>query len=223
MLAAEVPWLDGANRLSLRGRHPSMKYSKSALLIDSIGLRQNFRRDPLREWHDVTGMATRWCVLLSNLRKLLRREAFGKANKVRPKAPMNQRDLSADEPAHENLVRVGHGSKDRVDVMALWMRPPAALDVFPDNRFRKARRRPLGRREDDAVLSDESQRLLGSRASRHDARCSKLIGVAAKARWREHVIEPSGVFLDRAAGLSQDQCEEQDAARPAHILGSRLT
>jgi len=126
----------------------------------------------LWERHDATGVATRWCVLLSNLSKLLGRKAFGEPNKGRPKPPMNQRDFSADEPAHEHLVRVGHRPKDRVDVMALWMRPPAALDVFADDRFRKARRRPFGGSEDDAVLSDEGQRLLGSSARGHDSQRS---------------------------------------------------
>ena len=125
-----------------------------SLLVDSNRLHGNVGRDPLRKRHDATDVATRRCVLISDLSKLLGREAFGEPNKGRPKAPMNQRDLSADEPAHENLVRVGHGSKDRVDVMALWMRPPAALDVFPDNRFRKARRRPLGRSEDASKYAE---------------------------------------------------------------------
>jgi hypothetical protein len=111
-------------------------------------------------------------VLLSNLSKLLGRKAFGEPNKGRPKPPMNQRDLPVDEPAHEHLVGVGYRPKDRVDVMALWMCPPAALDVFADDSFRKAGRRPFGRSEHDAVLSDESQRLLSSGARGHDAQRS---------------------------------------------------
>lgn len=124
----------------------------------------------------MTDVASRWCVLLSNLSKLVGGEAASETDKQRPKPPMNQRDLAIDKPAHENLVRIGDRSEDRVDVMTSRVRPPAPLDVFADNRFRKARRSPFGRSEDDAVLSDESQRLLDSGALRHDAQRIKLIG-----------------------------------------------
>ena len=108
-------------------------------------------------------------MFLANLSKLLAREAIGEPNKRRPKPSMNQRDLAADEPAHENLVGVGDRPKNRVDVTALRMRPPAALDGFADDSFRKPRRSPFGRREDDTMLSDESQRPLDRRALGHDA------------------------------------------------------
>ena len=81
---------------------------------------------------------------------------------------MNQRDSSADEPAHQNLVGVGHRTTDCVDVMTLWMRPPTALDICADDSFRKARRIPFGGSEDDAMLADERQRLLSGGACRHD-------------------------------------------------------
>jgi hypothetical protein len=168
--------MNGVLTNSADRRHPGTQYSKGFLLVDSLGLRRNFGRDPLRERHDATGVATRSCVLLSNLSKLLGCEAFGEPHEGRPKPPVNQRDFSVDQPAHENLVRVGHRPKDRVDLMALWMSPPAALDVFADDSFRKARRSPFGRSEDDAVLSDESQRLLSSGARRHDAKRTKLAG-----------------------------------------------
>jgi hypothetical protein len=49
-------------------------------------------------------MATRWRVLVSNLCKLPGRETFFEPNEERPEPPMNQRDLSANEAAHQNLV-----------------------------------------------------------------------------------------------------------------------
>ena len=82
---------------------------------------------------------------------------------------MNERYFSTDESAHQNLVGVGDRPKDLVDVMAFRMRPPAALDVLADDSFRKARRSPLGRGEDDAMLSDECQRFRTSGTRRHDA------------------------------------------------------
>ena len=163
------------------------------MLVDSLGLRRNFGRDPLRERHDATGVATRWCVLLSNLSKLLGRETFGESNKGGPKSSMNQRDLSVDEPTHENLVRVSHRSKDSVDVMTLWMRPPAALDVFADDSFRKARCGSFGGSEYDAVLSDESQCLLSSDARCHDAQRTELTGAERTARERRR----RGVRVER--------------------------
>src|SRR5205809_6027773 len=80
---------------------------------------------------------------------------------------MNQGDFAADEPAHENVLGVGDRAKDRVDVPALWMCPPAALDGLADDGFGEARDRSLRGSEDDAVYPDERQRLLGSRALTH--------------------------------------------------------
>ncbi len=163
------------------------------------------------ERHDTTGVATRWRVLLSNLSKLFGRKAFGEPNKGRPQPPMNQRDFPAHEPAHEHLVGVGHRPKDRVDVMALWMRPPAALDVFADDRFSKARRRPFGGSEDDAVLSDERQRLLSSSARGHDSdrsanlraaptfdelKARQLVRVKREVAKNNHAVSWKGFVID---------------------------
>ena len=151
------------------GCHPGTKYGKSLLFVDAIGLRCNVGRDPLRERHDAFGVATRWCVLLSNLSKLFGSKTLGKSNKEGPVPPMDQRDFSADEPAHQNLVRVGYRTKSRIDVMTLRMCPPAALYDFADDGVRKARRGPFGRSEDDAVPSNERQCVASSSARRHDA------------------------------------------------------
>ena len=112
----------------------------------------------MRKRHDTTYVTTRWRVLLSNLRKLLGREAFGEPNKGWPKPPMNQGDFSTDQPAYENLVRIGHRAKDRKDVVALRMGPPAPRDGFAGDSFGKARRGPFGRSEDDAMPSERGPR-----------------------------------------------------------------
>lgn len=130
----------------------------------------------------MAGVATRGCVLVSNLSELFAREASAEPNERRPKPPMNQRDLAADKSAHENLIRTGNRPEDRIDVMTLWMGPPAALDVFADDSFRETRGGTFGRSQDDAVFSDESQRFLRRGALRHDAqrdRRGSVCGLAA--------------------------------------------
>ena len=95
---------------------------------------------------------------------------------------MNQRDSPADEPADKNLIGRSDHTKDCVDVMTLWVRPPAALDGFADDGFGKPGRGPLGRSEDDAVTLDECQCFLGSGACRHDAYRIKRAGGAPRGR-----------------------------------------
>ena len=118
----------------------------------------------MRIWHDTTYVTPRWRVLLTNLCELLGREVFGEPNEGWPKPPMNQRDFSVDQPAYKDLVRIGHRAKDRKDVVALRMGPPASRDGFAGDSFGKARRASLGRNEDYAMPSDKSQCLLSSGA-----------------------------------------------------------
>ena len=118
----------------------------------------------MRKRHDPTGVTTGWRVFLPNLCKLLGREAFGEPNEGWPKPPMDQRDFSADQPAYQDLVRIGHRAEDRKDVVAFGMGPPAPRDGFADDSFGKARSGPFGRSEDDAMVSDKSQRLFSSGA-----------------------------------------------------------
>ena len=123
----------------------------------------------MRERHDATGVAARWCVLLKDLSELFGCEALREPNERRPKPSVNQRDLAIDEPTYENLVGVDDSPKDRIDVVTLWMCPPAPLDGFANDSFCKARHSSFGRNEDDAMLPDESQRLLSGVALGHDA------------------------------------------------------
>jgi hypothetical protein len=100
------------------------------MFADCLGLLRYLRRYPLWEWHFATCVATRWCVLLSDFGQLLRRETAREPNQRRPEPTMNQGDLAIDEPTHKDLLRLGDRSKDCVDVMALRMCPPTALDWF---------------------------------------------------------------------------------------------
>lgn len=121
----------------------------------------------MRKRHDTTDVTTRRGVLLSNLCKLLGREAFREPNKRWPKPPMNERDFSADQPAYQNLIRIGHRAEDRKDVVTFWVGPPTPRYGLADDSFGKARRGPSGRSEDDAMLSDKSQCLLSGGAARN--------------------------------------------------------
>ena len=82
---------------------------------------------------------------------------------------MNEGDLSIDEATNQDLLRLGDGFKDCVDATTLGVCPPTALDCFADDDLRKARRRSVGRSEDDPMLSDEGQRVRGGRTLAHDA------------------------------------------------------
>jgi hypothetical protein len=82
-------------------------------------------------------------VLFANLRKVFGSEAFGETDQRRPKAPMNEGELSLDEPADQNFVRFTDGSDDPEDVMALRMRPPAPFDGLADDRLGELWRRAI--------------------------------------------------------------------------------
>lgn len=114
-------------------------------------------------------VATGWRVLVPDLSQLLRGETAGDPNQRRPEPTVNQGDLAIDEPTNKDLIGFGNGSNDCVDLTTLRVCPPATFDWFADDGFREARSGPLGGNEDDAIFSDECQRLLSREALAHDA------------------------------------------------------
>ena len=112
-------------------------------------------------------VATRRCVLLNDLRKLPGRKAPGEPNQRRPKSAMNERDLSINESADENLIRLGNRFEDLEDVMTPWVCPPAPGDRFTDDGFGEPGYRTFGRNENDTVLPDKGQRIFSGHALVH--------------------------------------------------------
>jgi hypothetical protein len=50
---------------------------------------------------------------------------------------MDERDLALNQPTHEDIVAVAHGSRHREDLTALRMRPPVASNRLSGYDFSK--------------------------------------------------------------------------------------
>jgi len=89
-------------------------------------------------------MMAGWRVVFSNLRELLGQKPVGDTDERRPEVAVNQGDFAIGEPTDKDLLGLGDRSKDFVDVMALRMCPPTALDRFSNDGLGEARRGSLG-------------------------------------------------------------------------------
>ena len=83
-------------------------------------------------------------MLLSNLRYLIGWKSLGQSHQGGPQAAMHECDLTVDQAADENILRLGHDLQDREDLTTLRMAPPAAFDRLAGNRLRQARNGALG-------------------------------------------------------------------------------
>jgi len=72
---------------------------------------------------------------LSDLREVFARQAPGQTDERRPDTPMHERDLAADEPAHQNFLRLASGARERKDLVTLRMGPPTSSDRFASDGF----------------------------------------------------------------------------------------
>ena len=110
------------------------------MFADCFGLLRNVGRHPLRKRNLAICMATRCRVLLLNLSELLRREALGEPNQRGPQPSMNQGDLPVNQPTDKDFLRLADGFENPVDLAALRVRPPTALDRLADDGLRETRR-----------------------------------------------------------------------------------
>src|SRR4029078_10200470 len=92
----------------------------------------------------------------------IRGKASGKTHERRPQAPMHERHLAVEHATRENLARFDDGVHHPEDEMTARMRPPAALDRLPDDRFGKARRRTFRREQNYTVIANEADCLVGA-------------------------------------------------------------
>jgi hypothetical protein len=67
-------------------------------------------------------------------------------------------DLSADEPADQDLGRVADGSCQPEDLLPFGMAPPAAAYPSADDCLSQVRDRPSRAFEDNAMAFDERER-----------------------------------------------------------------
>jgi hypothetical protein len=67
-----------------------------------------------------------------------------KAHQRRPDSLVNERDLSPNEAADENVLGVANRAGDLEDEVALRMRPPTTANGRARDRFGQRRHRALG-------------------------------------------------------------------------------
>src|SRR5437762_2757081 len=73
-------------------------------------------------------------------------------------------DLSPNQPAHQYVGGLGDRLEHGKYLVAFRMSPPAAVDRLSCEDIGQPWRRPLCRSQDDTVLLDERNRLLGAHA-----------------------------------------------------------
>jgi len=119
-------------------------------------------RHPIREWNLFDHMPSRGRVDLAELRKTLRDEPARRTDESRPQAPMDEGDLTCDEPAHQDVVSAANGARQRENLAPTGVRPPATANRLSGDEGGERRRWPSGGFEDHAVLADEGESLAQS-------------------------------------------------------------
>ncbi len=101
------------------------------------GFSRDLGGDPLRKRNFPGDVAPGVSVDLVDLGKLLLGETLRRANKRWPQATMNERDLTIDEAAHEDILAGANRLRDLEDLVAPRMRPPASASGPACDRYRK--------------------------------------------------------------------------------------
>jgi hypothetical protein len=89
----------------------------------------------------------------------MRWKAFRRSDKRWPQPPMDERDLSLDQTAHEHIVTFPDRSRHREDFVTFRVSPPAAPHWFSSDGLGNRRNRPLPCFEHDTVLTNERESL----------------------------------------------------------------
>jgi hypothetical protein len=96
---------------------------------------------------------------LTHSRKAIRWKPARRADKRWPQPPMDKRDLSLDQTAHEDIVAVANASRHRENLVTFRMSPPAAPQWLSGYGLSNRRNRPPRGFEHDTVLTNESESL----------------------------------------------------------------
>jgi hypothetical protein len=101
------------------------------------GLSSDLGGDPLRKRNFPGDVAPGVSVDLVDLSKPLLGKMLRRANKRWPQATMNERDLTIDEAAHEDVLSAANRLRDLEDLVAPRMRPPASANGLTYDGYRE--------------------------------------------------------------------------------------
>lgn len=131
------------------------------LFTETLRLLQDFFWHPLRKWNVVADMTARGQVFFVYLRDLIGGQAVRQPDQGGPEPTMDKGQLPIDQATNKDVRRVADGLNDPENLPALRVSPPASTDWPAGNDFDEAWSRSPGRCENDAVLANERQCLLG--------------------------------------------------------------
>jgi len=94
-------------------------------------------------------------VLIGDLRQPTLVEARGQLHQRRPHAAVYISDFALDQLTHQNVRVLGNATQELEDLVTLGVPPPAPLDRFARDVFRKARHRTARGLQHNAVLLHE--------------------------------------------------------------------
>lgn len=139
------------------------------------------------------------------------REPLRRANQRCPVPTMDIRDLTIDQAADENVVRIADCAGESEDLTAAGMGPPTPAKGLTHDRLDEGGHRPGRRLEDDAVLAHERNCLSWSheflpRQAQRPARARTLTRV-----------ESQGIKIPRSGLASTSSSASWN--RPAEALG----
>ncbi len=101
------------------------------------GFSRDLGGDPVRKRNFPGDVAPGVSVDLVDLSKLLPGEMLRRANKRWPQAPVNERDLTIDEAADEDILAATNRLRELEDLLAPRMRPPASANGSARNGYRE--------------------------------------------------------------------------------------
>jgi hypothetical protein len=115
--------------------------------------------NPLRERDRLGEMAAGRSVHLMHLSEVFAAKPSRSANHCWPKAAVNLGDLALDEAADQDLFGIADGPGEFEDLVAAWVRPPAAADGIASDGVGERGHRATNGFEYHAVLAKRTQEL----------------------------------------------------------------
>jgi hypothetical protein len=111
-----------------------------------------------RHQHDA--MRPGWRMNLFHALESAGTEAALEARQRRPQTPVDERHLAHHQPADEYVRGPAHGPRQREELVASRMTPPAPSWPLPEDGLQKGWNRPLRCLQHNAVVSDETDCLV---------------------------------------------------------------
>ena len=137
------------------------------------GVAQHVRWNPVGEVLPLNPMCPGRCVLLTDRRQPVDREAVRDADQGTPDATVDERHLPIHQPRPDDIWRISEGVDRVEDRVTRWVTPPAPTDPFTGDELRHARQRSACRLEEHAVFDERRHRIhLPKSARRVRSACS---------------------------------------------------